>query len=1803
MHGVRSWTIRLLIILSLLLTGIPASTPALARAETPSSLPGGSVVPLSQAPSELDARPAEADAVVVDPNNPAWTTRYGTEAGRRFLAPRSAPAVLAPAGPTVPLGFWDTISLQSGTRSITAIASVPDGRLFVGVEDDGLRMYAPDANGVYAWTAIHPPGLASNRVTALAVFRYELWVGTRDAGISAMNLTSGVWRTFNTGNGLPSNWINRLTVVQPPSGQPYVWASTGAGAARYYASKFGWVWSTWPSEGLPNNYVFDVAVRFYGSTTYTWFGTGSSLSRWDGSNWTHYGYQVGTGVCGLGRAKRIIVDRFNAVWVIGEKLVPSVASESDQGPEAGGWIPAGICRWVSGRFVEIWSKPSEVLPNMGAATDMSLDAVGRLWISYLSRGGAKGGAVVHDQGTWGIYRRPGIPLHNDDVNTVQAVGEAVWFGHYNASALSIHSPNWSRYTAADMSASGTPGPLLVEQTTTWVGVGSGISRRNGTIWSHQAIPGNSAAVSALARDGDGTLWIGTAGDGIFTLDGSSTTASVQEANFNHQTAADGLPSNDVRALATDQEGRLWVATAGGLALRGNGYWLPFTLATSPLSSNDLRALTVDATGRLWIGTAANGIDILDPKASGVGAWSTQTTTDGLPSNAVRGLTTDPSGAVWAATSAGVGQWNPTTEAWTKHTTSHGLPSVDTLSIASDPTGRMWGGTTDGLGHREVSSWQEFYVPGSTLGSDRVNAVASDGTRLWASAGSLVSARGVITSPIGNYPPVISSFTPTEGAPLTTVTISGSHFDDRGPAFNKVIFCGDQAGCLEHLGLAGQVTSATSTSLVVKAPALVQSGKIKVIVHELNDVSSAEFEVVPAITGLNETCIGPGEVLEIYGFGFTGEGSAAAYVKIGNGPERVADATDPTLIRQYVRPGDTSGKVRVRLLNNKTATSSQNLSVATLEIASVAVQQGIEGLQMIWGKRTLVQLFPKTTENYEPFGCKARITGAKMEWKKKNGSTVPAGWARMTSANGLWVGSSAPATKSLNGGVNFVADFEDLFPLSQLNGARITLMGAKNAWMPIFTYDLPASSFPFMDTRSNIKFVSMKIAPPNYSGLQHQKFWEEAFDSMADIARVYPQQDENWRWGSNAWLRYTPIWHSFSSVDLSDDSDDFDDIKDVVDDRVDPEGSEQAMALIAKELYVDGPSGKASLGHPTAVTFNVARMGMIFLQEAIHALDWVDEDSPNHDSGNEYHSRYDEAERSDICTTNLTFRQALIDQTGSTKRVVRLRWAEDPYEFSLAGCNRANQPSSAMSYAPGQTNASVFLEPVDYNFTLVNVILSASQAQETALSISAETTLRLGGSIDQSGRVTTSVSYLEEPGKGLTSQTPGGDYHLQVRAADSSLLSDHAFNLVFEVGHAHSEPTSRARFNLRVPFPDGATQAQIRHNGTVLWSQTLSANPPSVNFTSPSGGTYQADGIVPVAWTASDLDGGDLQFGLDYSPDDGQTWIMLVPYLTANAYNWQPDFVPSGGQARLRLRASDGFNMASAISAPFALNSRAPYALIQTPKDGQVLPEGKQISLAGSSLTNDGPDTGQFTWQHDGATIGTGQVISYTLDQVGQQVFHLQVTSAGLSASDTVTVTVIPDYDQDSMSNDWELTYSLNPLDPSDASGDPDDDNLNNVRENQLGTNPLVADTDGDGADDGTEIAFGTDPLVAEQVPPSGPVLNVGVSDQAYTLMQGSLTPKQVAFWVTNGGPGDLDWTASSDAAWLNVSPSNGSAPTELTLTATAGDLAPGTYPGHVTFSAAGASGSPQVINVTLTVEARTGSVLYLPLLGVFDIEQ
>jgi len=106
-------------------------------------------------------------------------------------------------------------------------------------------------------------------------------------------------------------------------------------------------------------------------------------------------------------------------------------------------------------------------------------------------------------------------------------------------------------------------------------------------------------VTAIAEDRRGNVWIGSEGAGVRVYDGRSWTS---------YTRADGLPSDNVRSLACDAKGRMWVATDAGLGVLTRSKWRVLT-DRDGLVSNDVQQVVADSRGWTWVRTPL-GLSVL-----------------------------------------------------------------------------------------------------------------------------------------------------------------------------------------------------------------------------------------------------------------------------------------------------------------------------------------------------------------------------------------------------------------------------------------------------------------------------------------------------------------------------------------------------------------------------------------------------------------------------------------------------------------------------------------------------------------------------------------------------------------------------------------------------------------------------------------------------------------------------------------------------------------------------------------------------------------------------------------------------------------------------------------------------------------------------------------------------------------------------------------------------------------------------------------------------------------------------------------
>ncbi len=319
----------------------------------------------------------------------------------------------------------------------------------------------------------------------------------------------------------------------------------------------------------------------------------------------------------------------------------------------------------------------------------------------------------------------------------------------------------------------------------------------------QGLP--SSEIKALARDADGYLWIGTV-DGLARFDG------VDMRVWRYAPGIDGgLPGNHVQALLVDAADRVWVAVEGeGVSVldASRQRFTHYRKATHPsLASDDVWALARQGDAA-WLGTYDGGLTRIDANGA---MQHFSADRDGLPSDTILALATDADGVLWVGTTAGLAR-----RGGDGVFERVGLPGAEgepmVYALAIQPDG-LWVGTSAGIWRHVRGGWVQppwspmFHRPNAMM------ALATDprGDRWIGSQRGLWHQRGdapPVPVPLGgpDIPRAVSALsTERDGAlwvPLMGLGLGYLRSDWRQLAEFRGAVDGLQGGIYRALGKAG-----------------------------------------------------------------------------------------------------------------------------------------------------------------------------------------------------------------------------------------------------------------------------------------------------------------------------------------------------------------------------------------------------------------------------------------------------------------------------------------------------------------------------------------------------------------------------------------------------------------------------------------------------------------------------------------------------------------------------------------------------------------------------------------------------------------------------------------------------------------------------------------------------------------------------------------------------------------------------------------------------------------------------------------
>ncbi len=611
-------------------------------------------------------------------------------------------------------------------------------------------------------------GLAQSQVLSLAEDREgALWIGTNDG---ASRWDGAAFTTLQSRDGMPAGPV--YSIAPRPDGT--VFFATANGVAWF---RDGRLERAPPASGLAASPVVAIAARPSGELLF--LRPDRWVERRANGSWVPFG-PLAARTNSHRPWRSLLVDRYGRIWIGGTGVVvlDAMGHLTEPVPELGARRIAaiveapdrallfaterGLARWACGKLSWL---TNEETTSVAVAADGAIFA-----------GTPSGGARVWTSPN-GPPERIGVEhgLASDRISAVLASSSgAVVFGTDDGASL------WDRGRVATWTtADGLPERSIWafaedDREGFWIGGDGGLARREGGRFRLvSGLP--RAPVRSLAPGPPGRLLMGTQGSGLWELDVGEV---GKRSPVRTWTERGGLPDLQVRALARDGDGALWIGTPRGLAVLRGGRIEPGPV---PLDRADVYALSLGAGGGILV-AAADGVFRLEGRrVRSFGGMPARPGLAFLPVGPALGR------SVWIGTSGGLGLLRG--GRIERVAVAGGLGNETINCLAADGEGRLFASTNRGVevlrpsGTGLVAADRLGPPDGLASGEGNLGACFRDARgRLW--FGSIGGAAEVDPAWIAPRPPPKVAWTgaslggvpvalPSSGTPLRLAPGTGS----------------------------------------------------------------------------------------------------------------------------------------------------------------------------------------------------------------------------------------------------------------------------------------------------------------------------------------------------------------------------------------------------------------------------------------------------------------------------------------------------------------------------------------------------------------------------------------------------------------------------------------------------------------------------------------------------------------------------------------------------------------------------------------------------------------------------------------------------------------------------------------------------------------------------------------------------------------------------------------------------------------------------------------------------------------------
>ncbi len=570
------------------------------------------------------------------------------------------------------------------------VQALPDGRVNA-IREIGDRVWVATAGGIGVFAHDGSPDrqyavgdevadIPEAAVTDVVGGRNgQVWVATDGAGIARLDGEN--WSAFSTQNA-GNNFVDDAVEALAHDGTR-LWAATQLGLINFNEDSQTFENAVTGGQ-LPDPRVQDVVAgggRVFAATPLG-VGVRAENGSWSRLNRVNFGIPSNAGT---DFARAIAYDGAH-MWF----ALPAAQRAQELG--------SVVRRLVEGDFADLsfatlFNSESGLTPSTGPAGVNLEYKDGELFFSYCGDQESPGGLTVLDGG--GVVTRDlsglGLPSDEDGASlTTDHAGRPLFNANVRGGAsgfsIGLDGAASSFFLPPDRPAP-TRCDTPPDDPTLWCIIpGEGVARRvredTWTVLSRNEIPVfGDADLRDIEVAGAATVWVAS-GAGVIHINMGNIRP------FNSAGTRGGLPSDDVRGIAIAPDGTtVYAGTAEGLGIYDGATWT--AVGRDALSSIDVRAVATDPTGSVWVGTA-DGLFRRDPG----GAATEVDVRNGLPTNRVNAVAVHPDGRVFVGTDLGlaVGSGGE----FTHYGFVDGLPgdAVWDVVVASD--GEVWVRSDDGI---------------------------------------------------------------------------------------------------------------------------------------------------------------------------------------------------------------------------------------------------------------------------------------------------------------------------------------------------------------------------------------------------------------------------------------------------------------------------------------------------------------------------------------------------------------------------------------------------------------------------------------------------------------------------------------------------------------------------------------------------------------------------------------------------------------------------------------------------------------------------------------------------------------------------------------------------------------------------------------------------------------------------------------------------------------------------------------------------------------------------------------------------